>query len=87
MAKKKFYGEPEKQFHLFLRKLHERLVIILDDNVAKEVDPIEEDIILLQELYKMYNAPTTIPWIKEGADETVSVSQQPLFSDTTSEKQ
>jgi len=84
MSKKAFYGKEDERFFKFLCKLHERLYIILDDNIAKGVDPVEVDIELLKHLYKLHDT-IDIAWLKDEAVEEQVVSEQKLFSDTLSD--
>ena len=85
MAKKEFYGKDEENFMWFLNKLHERLFIILKDNVSKGVDPVETDVNLLNILYKVYDSES-ISWLKEELGLGQTVSEQQLFSDTKAEE-
>jgi len=73
-----------KEFFYFLCKLHERLTIILDDNVAKGVDPQEEDILLMQELYPLYHS-SNVKWAQKEQQEAEVVTQAQIFSDKKAE--
>lgn len=73
-----------KRFMAFCIKVHERLTIMFDDNLHKHIDPIEEDILLLTELYKIYDAGN-LPWLKEGDDIEQIVTQSQLFTDKKTE--
>jgi CRP-like cAMP-binding protein len=85
MATKQFYGKEEERFHAFLNKLHERLYIILKDNISKGVDPVETDVDLLNVLYRVYDSES-ISWLKDDVLDAQIVSEQQLFSDTTAEE-
>jgi len=76
MRDKKPYGLEEKKFFTFLVKLHERLTIILDDNVSKSVDPVESDVILLTRLIDFYDQLLEDEAI---TDELMEPKQQLLF--------
>lgn len=85
MAEKQFYGKEEERFHAFLNKLHERLYIILKDNITKGIDPVETDVDLLNVLYRVYDSEP-ISWLRDDALDAQVVSEQQLFSDTKTEE-
>lgn len=74
-----------KKFQAFCLKIHERLTILFDDNIHNKHDPIEEDIMLLGELYKLYDT-TTLPWVKDITEADQIVTQSELFSDVVADK-
>lgn len=74
-----------KKFQAFCLKVHERLTMMFDDNLHNKRDPIEEDIQLLGELYKMYDT-TTLPWVKDITDAEQIVTQSELFTAVVSDK-
>jgi hypothetical protein len=72
-----------KEFLNFLYKLHERLTVLLDSNLDNRLDPIEEDVQLLKELYPVYFNSVT-PWANIDSKQSQSVSQKEMFSDSKS---
>jgi len=78
MSEKKPYGLEEKELFKFLIKLHERLTIILDDNINKNVDPTESDIILLEKLCEFHERLTYELMETKGNREPL-VTQSAMF--------
>ena len=84
--KKRTQGPPRevvlqnKRFLNYLLKKHERLTIILDDNLSKGADPSEVDIELLLEEWNAFDR-STLPWaVHEDQPEEVA-TQGVLYAD------
>lgn len=74
-----------KKFLGFCLKLHERLTILLDDNIHNKRDPIEEDITLLNDLYSLYDT-TNVSWVTDDLYQEQVVIQSTIFNDKPSDK-
>lgn len=68
-----------KRFLNYLLKKHERLTIILDDNISKGVDPVEEDINFLLEEWRAFDN-SNLAWAKHEDHPEQSVTQGELYA-------
>lgn len=73
-----------KRFLKYLIKKHERLTMILDDNISKQADPIEDDILLLREEWDAFDN-SSLPWASYEGNPDEIVTQGELYTDTTSD--
>ena len=74
-----------RRFLNYLIKKHERLTIVLDDNLSKGVDPIEEDVQFLLEEWRAFDSSNLTWAVHEDKPEQV-VTQGVLYADTKSEE-
>jgi len=72
--KRKRTKEETIEFITFLHKLKERLIIMLDFNTQNGVDPVDEDIKLLHELYDTY-VKSDVNWALKEAQDGQDVTQ------------
>lgn len=93
MAKKKKKNNQEpprevllqnKRFLNYLLKKHERLTIILDDNISKGVDPVEEDVQFLLEEWRAFDN-SNIAWAQHEDKPEQIVTQAELYAAIKSE--
>ena len=67
-------------FHYFTNHIKQRLVIILDHNIRSGLDPCPSDILLLRELYDLYDKGS-IDTFSE-VDVKIETVQTSLFDET-----
>lgn len=67
-------------FHYFINHVKQRLVVILDYNIRNGLDPCQTDILLLRELYNIYD-DGSIDTFSE-TEPTIHVEQIGLFGHT-----
>lgn len=70
-------------FHYFINHVKQRLVVILDYNIRNGLDPCQTDILLLRELYNIYD-DGSIDTFSE-TEPTIHVEQIGLFGQTVIE--
>lgn len=71
-------------FHYFVNHVKQRLVVILDYNIRNGLDPCQTDILLLRELYDLYDKGSIETY--SDAEVAVSIEQLSFFGqiDSTS---
>ena len=89
MAKKKRKSVNEllecKEFHYYLLKKLERLTIILNYNMSRDLDPNEEDIAFLEEELVAYDN-SSMKWAEEKPELCEDVIQSEIYSDSVADK-
>ena len=74
------FTKENKRFLNYLLKVHERLTIILDDNMSKCVDPKEEDIQFLEEMMTAFDN-SSMSWAKHEDSPDEIATQGILYAD------
>jgi hypothetical protein len=65
-------------FHYWLNHVKQRLIIVLDHNIRNGLDPCPSDIILLRELYNVYDNGAVDTY--SDSEIRIDVIQKSLFS-------
>jgi hypothetical protein len=74
-------NKENKAFQDFCVKVHERLRIIFYHNLISRVDPSENDILFLKDMYNWYDS-SELPWANGVEGEEEVSSQSELYPDT-----
>ena len=87
MAKKKRKSVNEllecKEFHYYLLKKLERLTIILNYNMSRDLDPNEEDIAFLEEELVSFDT-SVMKWAEEKPEMAEEIVQAEIYTDNKS---
>jgi len=64
-------------FHYFINHLKQRLVIMLDHNIRNGIDPCDSDVVILRELYELYDKDVIDTF--SDTEVVIKADQQRLF--------